>query len=145
MRIINALNTIIMRKILIRALIIMAAIVAIPAASFAAQNPKPHPQPHPRPCMLQHPMCAPVLAPKYPDLLVWKWPHRRDPYKWNVFISLDKGKTFFMPSDYWMYGNARQFAPDGGSEPAYIVGVDKNGKEVTKHSNIVIPDDAPAP
>ena len=87
-------------------------------------------------------MHAPLLAPKYPDLLVWKW-HYKNPYRWNVWISLDNGKSFFFIDDYWGYGSARQFAPDGGSELMYIVGVDQQGKEVTLHSNIVRPDDAP--
>ena len=43
-----------------------------------------------------------------------------------------------------MYGDARQFAPDGGGELHYIVGVDADGNEITQHSNAVRPDDAPA-
>jgi len=115
---------------------------------------KVHPPVHPIPhldhrvppqhsCEKAH-MYALVLSPKYPDLLVWKWNHP-DPYRWNVYISLDGGKTYFLIEDYWAYGNKRQFAPDGGSEWMYIVGVDQSGKEVTKHSNAVRPDDAPVP
>jgi hypothetical protein len=87
---------------------------------------------------------APVLAPQYPSLLVWDW-NLANPYKWNVWLTLDGGATYFMPEDYWMYGAARQFAPDGGSELYFIVGVDQAGKEVTHRSNIVRPDDAIAP
>ena len=50
-----------------------------------------------------------------------------------------------MPEGYWMYGADRKFAPDGGGELMYIVGVDKNGVEITMHSNVVRPDDAKAP
>ncbi len=87
---------------------------------------------------------APVLRPAYPSLLQWDW-NLANPYKWNVWLSLDAGVTFFMPEDYWMYGDARQFAPDGGGEPHFIVGVDASGKEITQRSNAVRPDDAPAP
>jgi len=87
---------------------------------------------------------APVLRPFYPSLLQWDW-DLADPYKWNVWQSMDGGVSYFLVGGYWMYGNARQFAPDGGGELHYIVGVDTNGKEITRHSNAVRPDDAPAP
>ena len=109
--------------------ILLAA--SVPQVAYAATA--THSGPH-------HSMRAPKLSPKYPDLLVWKW-HHPDPYRWYIYISLDHGKTFFHIDDYWMYGNARQFAPDG-EEPAYIVGVDRSGKEITRHSRIVNPGDA---
>src|SRR5512137_2262527 len=84
---------------------------------------------------------APVLVPLYPSLLVWEW-NLANPYKWNVWLTLDGGATYFMPEDYWAYGAARQFAPDGGTEKYYIVGVDANGREITHRSNVVRPDDA---
>jgi hypothetical protein len=86
---------------------------------------------------------APVLRAVYPDLLQWDW-DLPNPYKWNVWLSLDGGATFMMPDGYWEYGDARQFAPDG-EELHYIVGVDENNREITAHSNAVRPDDAPAP
>lgn len=86
-------------------------------------------------------MPAPRLYAKYPTTLVWKW-HHENPYRWNVYISIDDGITFFLIEDYWHYGYSRSFAPDGGSSYMYIVGVDIYGNEVTRHSNIVRPDDA---
>jgi hypothetical protein len=84
---------------------------------------------------------APVLRPLYPSLLVWDW-NLTNPYKWNVWMSLDSGASYFLVEDYWAYGAARQFAPDGGSELYFIVGVDEVGREITHRSNIVRPDDA---
>jgi hypothetical protein len=85
-----------------------------------------------------------VVRAQYPSLLAWDW-NLANPYKWNVWLSLDGGVTYFMPEDYWAYGAARQFAPDGGSELHFIVGVDANGKEITRRSNAVRPDDAGSP
>jgi len=87
---------------------------------------------------------APVLRPEFPDKLVWDWPYM-NPYKWNVWMSLNNGATYMMPGDYWGYGDARRFAPDGGGELYYIVGVDAAGNEITEHSNVIRPDDAPYP
>ncbi len=87
---------------------------------------------------------APKLLPMYPSTLVWKW-HHKNPYHWNVYQSLDNGATYFLIEDYWAWGNARQFAPDGGSELMFVVGVDQSGKEITGRSNVVRPDDAPVP
>jgi len=87
---------------------------------------------------------APVLRAAYPDLLRWDW-ELPNPHKWNVWTSLDNGASWFLTEDYWMYGDARQFAPDGGSELYYIVGIDDTGREITLHSNIIRPDDAPVP
>ena len=87
---------------------------------------------------------APVLRAAYPDLLQWDW-DLTNPYKWNVWMSMDGGNSYFLVEDYWGYGDARQFAPDGGGELYYIVGIDNTGREITKHSNIVRPDDAPVP
>ena len=87
---------------------------------------------------------APMLRAAYPDLLQWDWDWP-NPYQWNVYVSLDGGVTFFMPEDYWTDGDAREFAPDGGSEFHFIVGVDANGKEITQRSNSVQPDDGIAP
>ncbi len=83
---------------------------------------------------------APVLRGAYPDLLQWDWT-LPNPYKWNVWMSLDSGVSWILIEDYWMYGDARQFAPDGGSELYYIVGIDVFGREITEHSNIIRPDD----
>ena len=88
-----------------------------------------------------HHLHAPTLSPAYPSLLTWKWNYP-NPYQWYIYISLDNGRTFQHISDYWAYGNARQFAPDGGSEYMFIVGVDSSGKEITKRSAVVRPDDA---
>jgi hypothetical protein len=87
---------------------------------------------------------APILSAMYPSSIVWKW-HRPDPYRWNVYQSLDNGATYFFTEDNWAWGNARRFAPDGGSELMFVVGVDRSGKEITGHSNAVRPDDAPVP
>lgn len=87
---------------------------------------------------------APVLRAAYPDLLQWDWDFP-NPYKWNVWMSFDGGTSWMLVEDYWMYGDARQFAPDGGGELYYIVGIDETGREITAHSNIVRPDDAPLP
>ena len=87
---------------------------------------------------------APVLRAVYPDLLQWDW-DLPNPCKWNVWQSLDGGATYILVSGYWMYGDARQFAPAGGGELHYIVGVDANGLEITQHSNAVRPDDAQPP
>jgi len=87
---------------------------------------------------------APVLRAAYPDLLQWDW-DLPNPYKWNVWMSLDGGASWMLIEDYWMYGDARQFAPDGGGELYYIVGIDETGREITQHSNIIRPDDAPVP
>jgi len=87
---------------------------------------------------------APVLRAAHPDLLQWDW-DGANPYQWNVYLSLDGGVTFFMPGDYWVDGEAREFSPDGGSELYFIVGVDADGNEITERSNSVRPDDAIAP
>ncbi|MEI6198017.1 MAG: hypothetical protein WCS42_27190, partial [Verrucomicrobiota bacterium] len=87
---------------------------------------------------------APVLRAAYPDLLRWDW-DLPNPHKWNVWTSLDNGATWFLTEDYWMYGDARQFAPDGGSEFYFIVGVDAAGVEITERSNWIRPDDAVPP
>jgi hypothetical protein len=87
---------------------------------------------------------APVLRAAYPDKLAWDW-KLLNPYKWIVWMSLDGGASYILIEDYWMYGDARQFAPDGGGELYYIVGVDTDGKEITRHSNVIRPDDAPPP
>ncbi len=87
---------------------------------------------------------APKLSPEYPTLLTWKW-HHEDPYRWNVYSLLYGGTTEVLVDDYWARGSARQFAPDGGSAPMFIVGVDQYGHEITGRSNIVRPDDAREP
>ena len=87
---------------------------------------------------------APVLRPVYPSLLQWDWA-LANPFRWNVWQSLDNGVTWTLIADYWADGSARQFAPDGGSERYFIVGVNELGRELTEHSNIVRPDDAPLP
>ena len=87
---------------------------------------------------------APVLAAQYPDKLVWDW-DLVNPFKWDVWQSLDNGASYILVDGYWMYGDARQFAPDGGGELPFIVGVDEAGYEITERSNAVHPDDAAAP
>ena len=87
---------------------------------------------------------APVLRATYPDLLVWDW-DLPNPYKWNVWQSLDGGASYILVEGYWMYGDARQFAPDSGGQLHFIVGVDETGNEVTERSNAVRPEDAAAP
>jgi hypothetical protein len=87
---------------------------------------------------------APVLAPLYPDLLVWDW-DLPNPCRWNVWQSVDSGASYFLNEDYWCAGDQRQFSPDGGGELHFIVGVDELGREVTHRSNSVRPDDAPGP
>lgn len=87
---------------------------------------------------------APVLRAAFPDLLQWDW-FLPNPFKWNVWMSMDGGNNYILIEDYWGYGDARQFAPDGGGELYYIVGIDDTGREITKHSNIIRPDDAPLP
>ena len=87
---------------------------------------------------------APVLRAAYPTLLQWDW-DLPNPFKWNVWLSWDNGASWMMPEDYWHYGNSRQFAPDGGSEFYFIVGVDAAGVEITERSNWIRPDDAVPP
>jgi len=87
---------------------------------------------------------APVLRAAYPTLLRWDW-DLPNPFKWNVWLSWDNGASWVFVEDYWHYGDSRQFAPDGGHELYFIVGVDAAGNEITGRSNIVRPDDAPAP
>ena len=87
---------------------------------------------------------APVMRAVYPDKLAWYWDFP-NPYKWNVWSSLDRGVSYFLIEDYWGYGDARLFAPDGGGELYFIVGVNELGREVTHHSNVICPDDAPPP
>ena len=86
-----------------------------------------------------HLLPAPVLAPQNPSLAVWTWT-AANPARWNAYNSLDGGLTYQF--DDWVAGNARQYAPDGGQHPMFIVGVDANGVEITERSNVVRPDDA---
>ena len=85
-----------------------------------------------------HLLPAPKIIATYPTLLVWKW-HHKNPYRWNAYLSLDGGATYQF--DDFVYGNARQYAPDGGTSLMYIVGVDAHGNEITKRSNAVRADD----
>jgi|GEM_PF-3213554 len=87
---------------------------------------------------------APVLRPAYPSLLRWDWDYT-NPVRWNIWQSLDHGGTYFLANGYWEDGDLREFAPDGGSEFYFIVGVDAAGTEITGRSNAVRPDDAPLP
>ena len=86
-----------------------------------------------------HLLPAPVLAPQTPSLAVWTWT-AANPARWNAYNSLDGGLTYQF--DDWVAGSARQYAPDGGQHPMFIVGVDANGVEITERSNVVRPDDA---
>ena len=87
---------------------------------------------------------APVLRPAYPGLLQWDWA-LANPYRWNVWLSGDGGASWIHVEDYWTAGANRQFAPDGGHELYFIVGVDVFGREITEHSNLARPDDAAPP
>jgi hypothetical protein len=87
-----------------------------------------------------HLLPAPELWAEYPGVLKWTW-NLANPHKWNVWMSMDNQATWMLVGDYWGYGDARQFAPDGGGEHYYIVGVDEFGREITEHSNIIRPDD----
>ena len=91
-----------------------------------------------------HLLPVPVLRAAYPDLLRWDW-DLPNPFKWNVWMSMDSGASWMLIEDYWMYGDARQFAPDGGGELYFIVGVDAAGVEITERSNWIRPDDAVVP
>ena len=100
------------------------------------------------------PLAAPVLTGVFDDSsLSWTFEDQEgplpDPVRWNVWVSMDGGATFVLPEDYWAAGNARAFAPDGGSELYFIVGVDAEGREITVRSNAVCPDNSlvklPAP
>lgn len=57
-------------------------------------------------------------------------------------MSGDGGATWALIEDYWTVGTDRQFAPDGGSQWYYVVGVDAAGAQMTGRSNWVRPDDA---
>ena len=87
---------------------------------------------------------APVLAPEFPEKAVWTWDYT-NPIRWNVYISFDGGINYQLID--WEDGDARRYAPDGGGDPLFIVGVDADGKEITERSNIIVPEDAlmPAP
>jgi hypothetical protein len=87
-------------------------------------------------------MPAPVLVAQYPSLAVWTWAFA-NPARWNAYNSLDGGATYQF--DDFVVGTARQYAPDGGQHLMFIVGVDANGKEITRRSNAVRPDDAAPP
>jgi hypothetical protein len=63
-----------------------------------------------------------------------------DPARWNAYYSLDDGLTWHF--DDFVTGDKRQYSPDGGQHFMCIVGVDANGREVTRWSNAVRPDDA---
>jgi hypothetical protein len=85
-------------------------------------------------------LSAPVLQAQYPSLAVWEWPHA-NPVRWHAYNQLNGVGPFAF--DDWMTGSARQYAPDGGQHPMYIVGVDANDQPVTHPSNVVVPDSAP--
>jgi hypothetical protein len=87
---------------------------------------------------------TPVLSPLYPGMLSWNWPYP-DPFKWNVWMSADGGVSWTLVQDYWAWGNARSFSPDGSWQRYFVVGVNEAGVEVTGRSNEVRPDDAPVP
>ena len=89
---------------------------------------------------------APVLLPKFPSLAAWEWPFA-NPYQWKAYHSVAglSGGAFVV--DDVTSGAAREYAPDGGQHPMFIVGVDAQGREVTRRSNVIVPDNAlfPAP
>ena len=81
---------------------------------------------------------APVLVAGPASVATWQWRYT-NPVRWNAYLSLDGGVSWLF--DDWAAGSERQYAPDGGTHFMFIVGVDANGKEITKRSNIVRPDD----
>jgi hypothetical protein len=85
---------------------------------------------------------APVLVAAYPDLAVWTWEYP-DPAYWYAYHQHTVGEPFTY--DDRGAGTDRQYAPDGGQYPMFIVGVDANGKEITERSNAVRPEDALPP
>lgn len=89
-------------------------------------------------------MAAPVLVATWPSMGTWSWADE-DPYRWNVYTSMDDGLTWTLIEDYWVAGTARDFSPDSGDHLIFIVGVDMVGHEITEHSNAVRPDDAHTP
>ena len=87
-------------------------------------------------------MPAPVLVAAYPDLAVWTWDYP-DPAYWYAYHQHAEGDPFTY--DDRGAGTDRQYAPDGGQYPMFIVGCDANGNEVTQRSNVVRPEDAQPP
>jgi len=87
---------------------------------------------------------APVLVAAYPDLAVWTWDYP-DPAYWYAYHQHAVGEPFTY--DDRGAGTDRQYAPDGGQYPMFIVGCDTDGNEITGRSNAVRPEDAlpPAP
>jgi hypothetical protein len=83
-----------------------------------------------------------VLTAAYPDLAVWTWDYP-DPAYWYAYHQHAAGEPFTY--DDHGAGTDRQYAPDGGQYPMFIVGVDANGKEITERSNAVRPEDAQPP
>ena len=81
---------------------------------------------------------APVLVAQHPSLATWQWRYT-NPARWNAYNSLDGGVTWQF--DDFTAGSDRQYSPDGGTHFMFIVGVDANGKEITKRSNAIRPDD----
>ena len=94
---------------------------------------------HAQPALLP----APVLAARPGTLLAWDWT-LANPYRWNVWTSPDGVTSWTLAADYWTAGDGREFAPDGGSEWYFLVGVNEAGVEITERSNAVRPDDVPA-
>ena len=86
---------------------------------------------------------APVLVARPGTLLAWDWT-LANPYRWNIWTSLDGVASWTLAADYWTAGDGREFAPDGGSEWYFLVGVNEAGVEITERSNAVRPDDVPA-
>jgi len=85
---------------------------------------------------------APVLVAAYPDLAVWTWDYP-DPAYWYAYHQHAEGEPFTY--DDRGAGTDRQYAPDGGQYPMFIVGCDASGNEITERSNAVRPEDAQPP
>jgi hypothetical protein len=86
-----------------------------------------------------HLLPAPVLVAAFPDLAVWTWDYP-DPAYWYAYHQLAVGEPFTY--DDRGAGADRQYAPDGGQYPMFIVGYDASGNEITERSNAVRPEDA---
>ena len=85
---------------------------------------------------------APVLVATYPSLATWEW-NEADPAAWYAYHQIN-GEGEFEFDDF-VTGDRRQYAPDGGQQPMFIVGVNAGGNEITERSNVVVPDLAISP
>lgn len=79
---------------------------------------------------------------KWASKIAWDWA-RQNPFKWSVFRTLNGGASWVLDDD--IVGTAREFMVAGGTWPHFLVGRDAQDKEVTKRSNVVVPDSALEP